>query len=200
MGSTEVVMFCALLQHVFNSFYVLASLRGFRESHDVRVKDVWVDENDVIHASLDPAAPMTLPRLILAGGPLDEPGLVKHFLVLSGISGIFGVVAAVAMQVTTGVVNVPLIVAVLVTAVVAFAALVWRFPRVRGVATIMILLLGGGLVLLMLVDGFIVDLGSLLNFVVSGVLGLAGAAAWYLLQRRYFFHKIRQYEAVAGGG
>ena len=34
LGSLEVVMFIALLTQVFNSFYVIASVRGFKESHD----------------------------------------------------------------------------------------------------------------------------------------------------------------------
>ncbi|MHA1731044.1 MAG: hypothetical protein ACTSU5_03830 [Promethearchaeota archaeon] len=195
LGSIEVVMFCAFLQHVFNSFYVITSVRGLRESHNVDTKDIYVDDDDVIHASTDPNAPISLPRLILAGGPLDEPGLVKHFIVSSVITGIFGVVAALAMDITGGHFNLGLIVVVLVGSAGLYGVLYWRFPRIRSLSIIMILLLLGGLALLVFVDQAIVQMGNILNVLVSGSLGLGGLALWYVVQKKYFWHEIGKLES-----
>lgn len=195
-GSVEVVMFCALLQHVFNSFYVVTSMHGFREGRLARVKDIYVDEHDVIHPSLDEHAPVTLPRLILAGGPLTEPQLVRRFLALTVISGIFGLVAAVVMQLTAGVVNIPLLVAVFGGGIALYAALFVRYRRIRGVSVIMILLLLGGLAFLVFVDQIIVEgIHSWFNVIASGVGAVLGLGLWYYVQARYFWYEIRKLDA-----
>ncbi len=87
LGSLEVVMLIALLMQIFNSFYVIASVKGFRESHDIKKKDIWLDKENNIHASDEDGAPMTLPRLILAKGALSEPRLVKQFFAFSNDLG-----------------------------------------------------------------------------------------------------------------
>ncbi|MHA1988677.1 MAG: hypothetical protein ACW98D_18770, partial [Promethearchaeota archaeon] len=74
-GSLEVAAFCALLIHIFNSFYVIYSVRGFLESDKIREgkDDIILLKDDRIKATDQKGAALTLPRLILARGPLTEP-------------------------------------------------------------------------------------------------------------------------------
>ena len=88
-GSLEAAVFCALLIHVFNSFYVLYSVKGFFESSEIQedMNDIILLEDDRIKASNSEKAALTLPRLLLARGPLKEPELVKNFYAISIICG-----------------------------------------------------------------------------------------------------------------
>ncbi|GAG67556.1 unnamed protein product, partial [marine sediment metagenome] len=65
-GSLEVAAFCALLIHIFNSFYIIYSVRGFLESDKIREgkDDIILLEDDRIKASDQKKAALTLPRLI----------------------------------------------------------------------------------------------------------------------------------------
>ncbi|MEJ2279473.1 MAG: hypothetical protein P8Y70_17280, partial [Candidatus Lokiarchaeota archaeon] len=87
--SLEAVVFIALFAHIFNSFYYISSARGFFESSDVQEtrSDIILLEDDRIKASHQKDAIITLPRLILAKGPLKEPELVKNFYILSLVGG-----------------------------------------------------------------------------------------------------------------
>ncbi|MFW9929918.1 MAG: hypothetical protein ACFFD1_11040, partial [Candidatus Thorarchaeota archaeon] len=66
-ASLEAAVFCALLIHIFNSFYVLYSVKGFFESSDIQDKksDIILLKDDMIKASKQKEAALTLPRLIL---------------------------------------------------------------------------------------------------------------------------------------
>ena len=103
-GSLEVATFCALLIHIFNSFYYIYSVRGFFESSDIRESkdDIILLENDRIKASDQKSAVLTLPRLILAKGTLTEPELVKNFYAISLICGFFSILSILLMQYTLG--------------------------------------------------------------------------------------------------
>jgi len=94
-GSLEVALFCALLMHIFNSFYILSSVKGFFESSKIQgfKNDIILLEDDRIKASHQKGAALTLPRLILAKGPLTEKELVNNFYAISIICGIFSIIS-----------------------------------------------------------------------------------------------------------
>ena len=200
LGGIEVATFCALLAHICNSFYVIISIRGLRESHTIRKKDIIVLSDNRIQASIEEGAPVTLPRLLLAHGELTEPKLVHHFWKLSVIAGCFGVIAAILTtwtndpgRVTQGVLLTYLgIIAVCITLI---GVLYWRSVRLRGITFIMILLLLGGLGILFIIDEFVVRLDSPLNLILTGIIVIPALAIWYVLQNRLFWRTIDRYKA-----
>jgi UDP-N-acetylmuramyl pentapeptide phosphotransferase/UDP-N-acetylglucosamine-1-phosphate transferase len=200
LGGLEVVMFCTILAHVFNSFYVLASVRGFKESHSIKKKDIYIDEQDYIYASNESGAPMTLPRLLLAHGRLKEDVLVGHFIALSVICGSFALVAEVARLWTLD--YIPplsaLSIVALITAGGIFFCVLKKYRRLTGISVIMILLLGGGIIFLALVDRYLMD--SPLNWLIAGVLAMLGFGAWYLISVRYFWRTIARMPLYAAPG
>ncbi|MFW9783196.1 MAG: hypothetical protein ACFFFB_13015, partial [Candidatus Heimdallarchaeota archaeon] len=60
-GSLEVATFCALLIHIFNSFYIIYSVKGFLESDKIREgkDDIILLETDEIKASDEKNAALT---------------------------------------------------------------------------------------------------------------------------------------------
>jgi len=210
LGSIEVATFCALLAHIFNSFYVIISERGLRESHTIKVKDIRVLEDNRIQASVQEGAPVTLPRLLLAFGEMNEPQLVNHFWRLSGMAGVLGVVAAVATAWTMNASVVGqgallgLYLGILAACAVVFAILFQKNRRLRGIAIIMILLLGVGLGLLLAYDQFIMPLAIanpppwkyFFEFGVLGIIALPAFILWYFIQNRYFWRCIDRYKAT----
>lgn len=204
LGGIEVATFCALLAHVLNSFYVIISLRGLRESHTVKIKDIKVMEDNRIQASIEEGAPVTLPRLLLAYGEMTEPQLVHHFWKLSIMAACFGVIAAIASAWTyaaefnpsslTSVVIATYLV-IIGACVTVFGLLYKKNTRLRGIGFIMALLLLVGLGGLIIVDTYVVPLGSPLNLFVTAVIALPFLALWYILQNRLFWRNINRYKA-----
>jgi UDP-GlcNAc:undecaprenyl-phosphate GlcNAc-1-phosphate transferase len=85
-GSMEVVGIVALIPAILNSFFVLSSVKGFIEHRDMKKRPVKLRDDFLLEASTDPDAPMTLTRMVLAGGPLDERGVTTSILTLSVFS------------------------------------------------------------------------------------------------------------------
>ncbi len=200
LGGIEVATFCALLTHVLNSFYVIISLRGLRESHTVKKKDIVVLEDNRIQASIEEGAPVTLPRLLLAYGELTEPKLVHQFWKLSLMAGCFGIIAAIATAWTYDpslVTSVVLMTYLLIigACITVFGLLYWKNIRLRGIGFIMALLLIVGLGGLVIVDNYVVPLGSPLNLFVTGMIAVPFLALWYILQNRLFWRTIDRYKA-----
>ncbi len=194
LASIEVAMFCAMLTHIFNSFYVLTSIRGFKESHDIKVKDIFVDENDLIHANAAKNAPVTLPRLIVVFGPLKEDELVRNFLALTSICGLFALIAELAKQwvLPMGFHDGVFTWLLISCCVVVYVIIVRLYPRVFGISVIMILLLLGGVGFLYFIDRVLIQ--NTLNWLISGILGLLGLAIWYKVQMIYFWSRIKKHE------
>ncbi len=200
LGGIEVATFCALLAHVLNSFYVIISIRGLRESHTIKKKDIVVLEDNRIQASIEEGAPVTLPRLLLAYGELTEPQLVHQFWKLSLMAGCFGVIAAIATawtydpaRVTSDVLVTYLL--IIGACITIFGLLIWKNTRLRGIGFIMALLLAVGLGGLMVVDAYVVPLGSPWNLFVTGIIAVPFLALWYLLQNRLFWRTIDRFKA-----
>jgi len=201
-GSLEVATFCALLIHIFNSFYYIYSVRGFFESSDIQESkdDIILLENDFIKASDQKDAVLTLPRLILAKGPLTEPELVKNFYAISIICGFFSILSILLMQFTLGNFNIYLSIIILIILLVPTIFILYKFPRIRGIITLMIILLISILGFLIFIEVVIMplpledlNLGWIdipINLLISFILMIPILLIWYLITIKYFWNEI----------
>ena len=201
-GSLEVATFCALLIHVFNSFYVLYSVKGFLESDKIREgkDDIILLENDTIKASDQKGAALTLPRLILAKGPLTEPDLVKNFFIISLICAVFAILSVLFTQLTTGLLGVGIFFVVFVFLMIPVAYLLIKYPRIRGTITLMVILLIAGIIFFYLAEIILmylpladIKLGAIsipVNLILILIIGLAGLMGWYYVTIKYFWYQI----------
>lgn len=208
-GSLEAAAFCVLLIHIFNSFYVITSVRGFFESseiHDDEKDDIILLEDDRIKASDKKHAALTLPRLILARGPLTEPELTKNFFAISIICGFFSIIITLLMLLTNGNIYTPLgLVAISVVTLALIpptAFLLYKFPRIRGTIALMLILVVLGCFLLIFIELYIMplpfaDLNLIIvkipvNLLLSFLLITPGLLIWYYVSIKYFFHEIEK--------
>jgi UDP-N-acetylglucosamine--dolichyl-phosphate N-acetylglucosaminephosphotransferase len=204
-GSLEAAVFCALLIHIFNSFYVLYSVKGFFESSEIleNKSDIILLENDFIKASDEKDAALTLPRLILAKGPLKEPKLVKNFYIISIICGFFSIVTTLLMVWTIGNLDLITIAIVIVIFGLLSAILLYKFPRIRGIVFLMLFLMIVGFIYLACIELFIMPidfvniniLGFLIlptNIVISLILVIPGLLLWYYITVKYFWFEINK--------
>ncbi|MFX1530102.1 MAG: hypothetical protein ACFFBC_03215 [Promethearchaeota archaeon] len=203
-GSLEVATFCALLTHIFNSFYVINSVRGFFESSDIHEdkSDIILLKDDRIQASDKRDAALTLPRLILAKGPLTEPELVKNFYALSTICGFFSIASIIFLQFSIG--NYEFIVLLVSICIIAIPTcfLLYKFPRIRGITVQMIILLMFITCFLAIIEIFVMPLpikdigfGVIkipVNLLISFLLVVPGLLIWYLLAIKYFWSVINK--------
>lgn len=192
-GSIEAAMFCAILVYIFNGFYVLASLRGFKERHTIQSTDIIVRDDDVIEAATGENVHLTLPRLVLATKPLTEYQLVKNIWALTVIGGLFGVVAEVANVWTLDTTNYlwPLISVIIIAPI--FTIILIKYNSIRGISLFMIVILLGILGILIVTDIFIVP--TVLNWLFAGILAAVGLFIWYYLSIKYFNYKISKAKA-----
>lgn len=204
-GSLEAAVFCALLIHIFNSFYVLYSVKGFFESSEIleNKSDVILLENDFIKASDEKDAALTLPRLILAKGPLNEPKLVKNFYIISIICGFFSIITTLLMVWTIGNLDLITIAIVIVIFGLLSAILLYKFPRIRGIVILMVILIIVGFIYLVCIELFImpidfVDINILdflilpTNIIISLILVIPGLLLWYYITVKYFWFEINK--------
>ncbi|MFX1442811.1 MAG: hypothetical protein ACFFHV_05300 [Promethearchaeota archaeon] len=207
-GSIEVAVFCAILIHVFNSFYVISSVKGFIESSVIieTKHDVILLENDLIKASDQRDAALTLPRLILVKGPLTEPELVKNFYVISIICGFFSIIAVLLMQWTSGKLNLIIPITIICIFIIPTSFLLYKFPRIRGIIFLMIILLLASMAFLIIIDLFIMplkypDINLLVvrvpaNIVFSFLLYFPMLLIWYYMTIRYFWAQINKIKSL----
>ncbi len=203
-GSLEVATFCAFLIHIFNSFYYIYSVRGFFESSDIRESkdDIILLENDRIKASDQKDAVLTLPRLILAKGPLTEPELVKNFYAISLICGFFSILSILLMQSTSDIFNVYLLIITLIILLAPTILILYKFPRIRGIILLMIILLISILLFLLFIKAVImpipfpdIDLKIIqipVNLLISLILVIPILLLWYLITIKYFWKEINK--------
>jgi UDP-N-acetylglucosamine--dolichyl-phosphate N-acetylglucosaminephosphotransferase len=90
-GRIEAVTVVALIPHIMNSFYGLASVRGLRERREILQRPTRLLENGLLQASTEKGAPVTLARLILLGGPWGERKVVKGMMLLTAVSCVLAV-------------------------------------------------------------------------------------------------------------
>ncbi len=81
----EVVATIALLPEALNGFFILSSVRSLAEHRKMRARPTIV-VGDAVVANTDPAAPMTLTRLLSSRGPLKEKEVGRGILALQAFS------------------------------------------------------------------------------------------------------------------
>ena len=97
VGSVEIIAAVALLPAVINSFLFLSSVKRIVEHRQVKGKPVEHTDDFRLKATDDKTAPVTLVRLILAGGPLSEKHVGYAIFKLAIFSGILAVITAFLM-------------------------------------------------------------------------------------------------------
>ncbi len=94
VGGVEIIAAVALLPAVINSFLFLSSIKRKRG------KPVEHTDDFRLKATDDKTAPVTLVRLILAGGPLSEKQVGSAIFKLAIFSGILAIITAFLMGVS----------------------------------------------------------------------------------------------------
>jgi len=100
VGSVEIIAAVALLPAVINSFLFLSSVKKIVEHRQVKGTPVDHTDDFRLRATNDKFAPITLVRLILAGGPLSEKQVGFAIFKLAIFSGILAIITAFMMGVT----------------------------------------------------------------------------------------------------
>ncbi len=88
LGRIETVMIVALIPQIMNAFYGLASVGGLRERREIRQRPVRLRSDGLLEANTERGAPVTIARLILAAGPLNEKNIVRAMIGLTVVSSI----------------------------------------------------------------------------------------------------------------
>jgi len=94
IGRLEIITIIAMMPHIMNGFHSLASIGGLLERRQIKARPTKMLPDGRLAANKDPKAPITLARLILAGGPLYEYEIVKVLLLLSAYSGLLAIITA----------------------------------------------------------------------------------------------------------
>ena len=100
VGGVEIIAAIALLPAVINSFLFLSSVKRVVEHRQIKGKPVEFTSDFKLKATNDKTAPVTLVRLILAGGPLTEKQVGFAIFKLAIFSGILAIITAFMMGVS----------------------------------------------------------------------------------------------------
>jgi UDP-N-acetylglucosamine--dolichyl-phosphate N-acetylglucosaminephosphotransferase len=186
VGSMEFAMIVAIIPHIFNAFHVIRSVRGFKESATIKVKDIEVIEGDLIKASTAKEAPLTIPRIVAAPKPLSESALVKNIIALNVTPASLSVLSSafIAATIYQDWLS-PILVTCLIVAITLFIITSFFFPAIRGLNVIFGIVYVAFIGLLAFIDQFVIGLGFF-NWLVAGVLAMVFLGAWYVLSMRYF--------------
>ncbi len=99
VGGVEIIAAVALLPAVINSFLFLSSVKRIVEHRQIKGKPVEHTDDFRLKATDDIKAPVTLVRLILAGGPMSEKQVGVAIFKLTIFSGILAIITAFMMGV-----------------------------------------------------------------------------------------------------
>lgn len=97
VGGVEIIAAIALLPAVINSFLFLSSMKRIVEHRQITAKPVELTDDFKLKATSEKKAPITLVRLIVAGGPLTEKQIVQVIFRLAIFSGILAIISAIMM-------------------------------------------------------------------------------------------------------
>ena len=98
VGQVEIIAAVILLPAIINSFLFVSSAK-IVEHRQIKAKPVDHDEEFRLRATKEKTAPITLVRLILAGGPMTENQVGHTIFKLAIFSGILGIITAFMMEV-----------------------------------------------------------------------------------------------------
>lgn len=99
VGGVEVIAAIAILPAILNSFLFLSSAKRIVDHRQIRVRPVEHTEDMNLKATDKAHAPLTLVRLILAGGPLSERQIATAIFKLVIFSGVLAVITAILVAV-----------------------------------------------------------------------------------------------------
>lgn len=88
LGRIETVIIVALIPHIMNAFYGLASVGRLYERREILQRPTKLLDDGKLEANAERGAPVTLARLILAAGPLEEREVVRRMMFLTLISSL----------------------------------------------------------------------------------------------------------------
>ena len=94
-SGVEVAAIIAIVPAILNSFYILASVRGFVERRRMASRPTYVGSDGLLHASTEKDAPNTLVRLVLLASPMSEKELVRNIISLTELACVFSVAISV---------------------------------------------------------------------------------------------------------
>ena len=100
IGGVEIIAAIALLPAVINSFLFLSSVKRVVEHRQIKGKPVEFTDDFKLKATNDKTAPVTLVRLILAGGPLTEKQVGFAIFKLALFSGALAIITAFMMGIS----------------------------------------------------------------------------------------------------
>ena len=100
IGGVEIIAAIILLPAIINSFLFLSSVKRIVEHRQITGKPVEHTDDFKLKATNDKTAPVTLVRLILAGGPLSEKQVGFEIFKLAIFSGILAIITAFMMGVS----------------------------------------------------------------------------------------------------
>jgi len=92
LGRIETVLVVAMIPHIMNAFYGLASVGGLHERREIHQRPITLLKNGLLKASTEKGAPVTMARLILAEGPLGEKQIVRGMMILTAVSSVLALV------------------------------------------------------------------------------------------------------------
>ena len=94
ISKAEVIGIIATLPLIFNGFFILSSIGGFKEHSELLRPLVILDDYRMV-ASKDPKAPITLARLVASQNPMSEKELVYSIMLLSAVSVVLSFITMV---------------------------------------------------------------------------------------------------------
>ena len=95
LGRLEVIALTAMMPYVLNGFYILTSIKGFRERREIKVRPVTFESGaGMLRANLDPNAPVTLAHLLLLRRPMSEQEIVAGMVIMEAVSAALAIVTA----------------------------------------------------------------------------------------------------------
>ena len=100
IGGVEIIAAIILLPAIINSFLFLSSVKRIVEHRQIKGKPVEFTADSKLKSTNDKTAPVTLVRLILAGGPLSEKQVGFTIFKLAIFSGILAIITAFMMGVS----------------------------------------------------------------------------------------------------
>lgn len=100
VGGVEIIAAVALLPAIINSFLFLSSVKRIVEHRQVQGTPVEHTNDFKLKATTNKIAPVTLVRLILAGGPLCEKQVVFAIFKLAIFSGILAIITSFLMVIS----------------------------------------------------------------------------------------------------
>jgi len=90
-GRIEVAAITAMMPHIMNAFYGLATVGRLYERKEISTRPIRVLEDGRLDVNKDSKAPITLARMILAQRPLKEFEVTRRMFILSAVSAILAV-------------------------------------------------------------------------------------------------------------